>query len=204
MSWRLKNHSLSVPFPGSLTNPFGPDGAPGWAGVDEDRDGNTDWIGNDPANGPDMDEVGTFIGPSENDINGNPGIHTYSEDGFRAWEFSADTILPGNNNVQTGNGRYEFPPQYGRVPTFASRGLGTQVVESDTSISEDPFRPQLRRLLYLEAGDTVPEFGQLRLDLNRLLDVERLPQQTANLLRGTLLFRTSGCTGNRRTHNNCD
>jgi hypothetical protein len=188
-SWRLKNHSLSVPFPGSLTNPFGPDGAPGWLGVDEDKDGNVDWIGNDPTNGPDMDEVGIFLSPSDTDVNGNAGIHTYSEDGFRAWEFNADTILPGNGDVRAGNNRYEFPPRYGRVPTFASRGLGTQTVESDGSISEDPFRVQLRRLLFLEAGDTRPEFGQLRLNLNALLDVERLPDRTANLLRGTLLYR---------------
>ena len=168
LSWRLKNHSLSVPFPGSLTTPFGPDGAPGWADVDDDRDGVRD----------EPDEAGTF----------DPNTHTYSEDGFRAWEFNADTIVPGNN-VQAGNGRFEFPPRFGRAPTFASRGLGTQTVESDGSISEDPFRVQLRRLLFLEAGDTRPEFGQLRLNLNALLDVERLPDRPANLLRGNLLYR---------------
>ncbi|MFK7822388.1 MAG: hypothetical protein AB8G99_27080 [Planctomycetaceae bacterium] len=40
-----------------------------------------------------------------------------------------------------------------------------------------------------EVGDRQATFGQLRLNLNRFLDVERLPDRPADLIRGTLEYR---------------
>lgn len=178
-SWSLKEHSLSIPFAPGVLTPFGRDGQPGWAGEDDD---------NDNSMSPDeFDEVGTW----------NPTVHGRSEDGFRAWLFNADISLFDSNDtgILEPNGRYEFPPRYGRVQVLSSREFGVNAnplsarTEADGTISEDPFRPQLRRLLRLEAGDGKATFGQLPLSINQHLDVERKPNQAADLIRGTLEYR---------------
>ncbi|MEI7699569.1 MAG: hypothetical protein WCK86_07230 [Planctomycetia bacterium] len=93
------------------------------------------------------------------------------DDGPRAWEFNADTDGPSDNNgYGTGdrssqdyaNGYGEFPPAYGN-------GVGNGKPFSPT----DPFRPQVRRLLTVEAGEGRELIGQLPLSLNHILDVER-------------------------------
>ncbi|MFM7924670.1 MAG: hypothetical protein ACKPJJ_30980, partial [Planctomycetaceae bacterium] len=67
-----------------------------------------------------------------------------------------------------GDGRLEFPPAYG---TTAANGRPYSAT--------DPFRPQVRRLLTLEAGESRDLIGQLPLSINHLLDVERT-EQTPN------------------------
>lgn len=75
-----------------------------------------------------------------------------ADDGPRAWEWSADS---------DGDGRGEFPPQYGTIQPYAST---------------DPFRAVARRLLTTEAGDLATLLGQLPLSANHVLDVNRTSQ----------------------------
>ena len=93
-----------------------------------------------------------------------------SDDGPRAWEFNADADGPDANNdgYADGDGRREFPPAYGNTPANGRPYSAT-----------DPFRPQVRRLLTLEAGESRDLIGQLPLSINHLLDVERT-EQTPN------------------------
>lgn len=180
-SWSLREHGISVPFPPGVLTPLGRDGAPGWAGVDDDQDGIMD----------EFDEIGTW----------NPATHSRPEDGFRAWLFNADTALfdSANNGALVGNNRAEFPPKFGGAREFSSREFGvvngaasnslSATRSTDGIVSEDPFRPQLRRLLRLEVGDQRATFGQLPLNINRFLDVERLPNRSVDLLRGILEYR---------------
>ncbi len=90
-----------------------------------------------------------------------------SDDGPRAWEFSADTDGADRNGdgFGDGDGLLEFPPQFGTNPT-------TGLPYSST----DPFRPQVRRLLTVEAGENRELIGQLPLSINHILDVERNAQ----------------------------
>lgn len=74
------------------------------------------------------------------------------DDGPRAWEWSADS---------DGDGRREFPPQYGTVQPYSAN---------------DPFRAVARRLLTTEAGDPATLLGQLPLSVNHVLDVNRTSQ----------------------------
>lgn len=77
--------------------------------------------------------------------------------GVRDWEFNVDL---------DGDGLPEFPPQF-------TGGSGTERAFQPN----DPFRPQLRRLLYNELGDTQEVHHAFKLDVNQFLDVERLPNQ---------------------------
>ena len=141
---------------------------------------------------------------------GPDGKFGTADDTARAWEYNADRSLPqGNiNNPQRQpepNGLREFPPQYGDAIPFSSRKIGIDgdVTDGnnqgalrnyaqqgeDNSISEDPFRPQVRRMLRSEVGDVKALFGQRLLSLNHLLDIERLPNRFADVLRGTLEYR---------------
>ena len=87
--------------------------------------------------------------------------------GVRDWEFNVD---------YDGNGLPEFPPQFGSGIAQAFQ-------------PEDPFRPQLRRLLKNELGNTAHHEHTFRLGINELLDVERIPNQTANPLSDPLQYR---------------
>ena len=118
----------------------------------------------------------------------------------RSWEFNADISLHDSNGdgIPDPNGRFEFPPRFGstlpspvnnavvRVTPFAH---GFRSIDADGNRNEDPFRPQLRRVLRLEPGDSQIGIGQQPISINHLLDVERLPNQKADLLRGILEYR---------------
>ena len=92
------------------------------------------------------------------------------DDGPRAWEFSADTDGADKDGDGFGDGDHpnhigEFPPQFG---TTAAAGLPYSPT--------DPFRPQVRRLITVEAGENRKLIGQLPLSINHILDVERNAQ----------------------------
>ncbi|MCA9012027.1 MAG: hypothetical protein KDB01_19880, partial [Planctomycetaceae bacterium] len=72
---------------------------------------------------------------------------------MRPWEWSADS---------DGDTFPEFPPAFG--PT------GSKVLPFT---SEDPFRPQIRRLLFTEAQEGRGVLGQLPISVNHILDVNR-------------------------------
>lgn len=99
--------------------------------------------------GPDL-----YPGPNPNNLDGNG--NQIDDDGPRAWEFSADV---------DGDQKLEFPPAFGNSPTTGQPYTPT-----------DPFRPQVRRLLTVEAGENRDLIGQLPLSVNHLLDVERTPE----------------------------
>ena len=85
----------------------------------------------------------------------------------RAWEFTADSDGADRNGdgYPDGDGYAEFPPAFGEPP-------GTIQPYSEL----DPFRPQVRRLLKSELGESRELSTQLPLSLNHLLDVERSAQ----------------------------
>lgn len=108
-------------------------------------------------------------------------------DDDRAWEYNVDF---------DGNGLLEFPPQF-------TGGSGTEKAYQ----SEDPFRPQLRRLLTVEFGNTDSPRGQsgvafdpnrflggntngaMRLNINEFLDVEHKKGQLGNPYSDQLQYR---------------
>ncbi len=73
--------------------------------------------------------------------------------GVRDWEFNVDL---------DNNGKPEFPPEF-------TGGTGT----GRAFQPQDPFRPQLRRLLTTEAGNTIQMARTFRLNVNEFLDIER-------------------------------
>lgn len=85
----------------------------------------------------------------------------------RAWEFTADSDGADRNGdgYPDGDGYAEFPPAFGEPP-------GT--IQPYSKL--DPFRPQVRRLLKSELGESRELSTQLPLSLNHLLDVERSAQ----------------------------
>ena len=136
---------------GAIKHPFGADGAPGLANVDDDGDGTVD----------ELDEVLTGNDPTD--------------DATRWWEFSADSNGADNNNdgYGDGNGRFEFPPAFGTVRPYqqSSPFAGTQV--------NDPFRQQFRRMITVEAGAISALSGQLPISVNHIIDVDRNEQTPA-------------------------
>ncbi len=104
------------------------------------------------------------LGPNlRPDVEGSAG----DDDEPREWENTADSDGADNNNdgIPDGDGYLEFPPAFGPV--------GSKIAPYS---AKDPFRPQARRMLTSEIGDTRPVFGQLPLSINHILDVERNPQ----------------------------
>ncbi|MBL8815813.1 MAG: hypothetical protein JNL58_07260 [Planctomyces sp.] len=93
-----------------------------------------------------------------------------ADDGPRAWENTADSDGADNNNdgLPDGDGYREFPPVFGPA---ASK------IRAYSSL--DPFRPQVRRMLTSEVGESRQTFGQLPISINHILDVERNPQTPA-------------------------
>src|SRR5206468_13032620 len=85
-------------------------------------------------------------------------------DDDRAWEFNVDS---------DGNGLMEFPPQFTGAAAFAAN---------------DPFRPQLRRLLHTEFGNT-SNASRMRLSVNEFLDVEHRQGTASNPITSTLQYR---------------
>ncbi len=105
-----------------------------------------------------------------------------TDDGPRAWEHSADTDGADRNGDGFGDGDNpnsvapvsmgEFPPK------FFTDINGDGILNSgDTDVQPysvlDPFRPQVRRLLTHEVGESRNLVGQLPISLNHILDVER-------------------------------
>lgn len=95
-----------------------------------------------------------------------------ADDGLRSWEFSADTDGADRNNdgFADGDGLLEFPPQFGTSVPYSV---------------DDPFRPQIRRLLTVEAGELRGLQGQLPLSVNHIVDVDRI---TTTPQEGTVQF----------------
>ncbi len=90
-------------------------------------------------------------------------------DDDRAWEYNVDL---------DGNGKWEFPPQF-------LGGTGTEQANQPN----DPFRPQLRRLLTFEYGNTTNIRDAMRLSINEFLDVEHRPNSTSNPYYDPLAYR---------------
>ena len=134
-----------VPF----LHPYGSDGRPGLKNVDDDGDGIVD----------EADEI--LINADVTDITS------------RWWEFTADADgadrldasgSPGTDGFPDGDGNQEFPPKFG-----STLAMGKPYGPND------PFRPQVRRILTVEAGERQGLLGQLPLSINQLLDVDRSP-----------------------------
>jgi len=135
-----------VPF----LHPFGSDGRPGIRNVDDDGDGQID----------EADEI-----LSNGDV---------TDLASRWWEFTADADgadrldsvgNPGTDGFPDGDGNLEFPPKFGNTNAMG-KPYGPN----------DPFRPQVRRILTVEAGERQGLIGQLPLSINHLMDVDRTPQ----------------------------
>ena len=135
-----------VPF----LHPYGSDGRPGLRNIDDDGDGLIDEA-DEGLNGADV----TDLTP-------------------RWWEFTADADgadrldaggSAGTDGFPDGDGNLEFPPKFGNT-LLMGKPYGPN----------DPFRPQVRRILTVEAGERQGLVGQLPLSINHLLDVDRSPQ----------------------------
>ena len=104
-------------------------------------------------------------GVAGTDDNGDGNVDDINELGWpgsdddRAWEYNVDL---------DGNGKWEFPPQF-------LGGTGNEQAYQPN----DPFRPQLRRLLTVEYGNTTSIRDAMRLSINEFLDVEHRPNSTS-------------------------
>ena len=159
-SWDRKQYD----FP--LVMDVGPDGRPGNAGVDDDGNGKTD----------DFSELG-WIG---------------SDDGGQArrWEFNVDSDQ---------DGRFEFPPEFPNAPASARWSSLYSLTQNNQAggyeqgklpfIPQDPFRPELRRLLEVELGNRDQLKLQFPLNINRLIDVERTGSTGGHSIFSALEFR---------------
>jgi len=114
-----------------------------------------------------------------------------ADDGPRAWEHSADTdgadqdgdgFADGDNpNSVSPASVGEFPPKF--FTDMNGDGIlnaGDIPVQPYSAL--DPFRPQVRRILTHEVGESRELMGQLPISLNHILDVERnaqTPDETA-------------------------
>ncbi|MFN9719082.1 MAG: hypothetical protein ACK58L_10335, partial [Planctomycetota bacterium] len=136
-----------------MRSPFGADGKPGDAGVDDDGDGTTDE-------------------PDEVIFETSPGVRGYKDQDLlsRWWEFTADADGQDadGDGFPDGDGNFEFPPAFA-TGTSVARPYGPA----------DPFRPQVRRMLTMESGESRGLMGQMPLSPNHLLDVERNAQTPA-------------------------
>lgn len=86
------------------------------------------------------------------------------DDGPRWWAWTADTDGPDTNDdgFPDGDGNPEFPPAFGTTPA-----------NGRPFSASDPFRPQVRRMLKSEVGETQELILQLPLSINHILDVNR-------------------------------
>jgi len=140
--------------------PYGSDGRPGKRGIDDDADATTPGGGLDEA-----DEIFSRTDPSEIPQ--------------RWWEFTADAdgADRDGDGFPDGDGNLEFPPKFGSTDVMG-RPYGPN----------DPFRPQVRRLLTVESGERKGLIGQLPLSINHLLDVDRAPNTPAEGTKEFLYF----------------
>lgn len=142
-----------------MRSPFGADGRPGIAGVDDNGDGIVD-------NLADLTDPATSFVSGVANANGQSDTDSVN----RAWEFSADEdgADRDGDGFPEGDGFLEFPPRFGNT---AANGRPYSAT--------DPFRPQARRLLTTESGESRGLYGQMPLSPNHLLDVERNAQTPA-------------------------
>ncbi len=85
----------------------------------------------------------------------------------RSWEYTADTDGSDGDDdgLPDGDGNLEFPPKFGTVDEFTAA---------------DPFRPQIRRILTNEDGESRNLIGALPISINHILDVDRTDQTPAD------------------------
>ncbi len=184
-SWDRKQFGMPLPFG------MGTDGAPGVGGVDDDGNGFVD----------DLGELGW-----------PPSVAPPRSDDNRWWEFSADVDedglrefppefgLPVGEERPPFDGYYEYLRTDGANPAMAYYGFhekrpwnsgagGYGPFSPFGIICEDPFRPQLRRLLEIEMGNRDELKLQFRFSVNEIIDVERRPDTAAHPYTGDLTFR---------------
>ena len=147
-----------VPF----LHPYGSDGRPGLRNIDDDGDGLSD----------EADEV--LIGADVTDLTPRWWEFTADADGADSLDASGS---PGTDGFPDGDGNFEFPPKFGNT-LLLGKPYGPN----------DPFRPQVRRILTVEAGERQGIVGQLPLSINQLLDVDRSPQTPAEGTKEFLYF----------------
>lgn len=145
-----------------MRSPFGADGRPGVAGVDDNGDNI-------------IDNIADLTDPATSFVYGVGDTDSVN----RAWEFSADEdgADQDGDGFPDGDGFLEFPPQFGLTATDVRPYSAT-----------DPFRPQVRRLLSTEPGEGRGLYGQMPLSPNHLLDVERNAQTPAEGTREFLYY----------------
>jgi hypothetical protein len=122
--------------------------------------------------GPGVDGQPGVAGTDDNGdgiVDDNNELGWPGSDDDRAWEYNVD--LDGNN-------KWEFPPQF-------LGGSGNERAYQPN----DPFRPQLRRLLTVEYGNTSNIRDAMRLSVNEFLDVEHRPNSTSNPFTDPLAYR---------------
>lgn len=145
-----------------MRSPFGADGRPGVAGVDDNGDG-------------DVDNLADLTDPATSFVWGVGDTDSVN----RAWEFSADAdgADSDGDGFPDGDGLLEFPPQFGATAADGRPYSAT-----------DPFRPPVRRLITSESGEGGGLFGQMPLSPNHILDVERNAQTPAEGTREFLYY----------------
>ncbi|MCX7422031.1 MAG: hypothetical protein NT013_21150, partial [Planctomycetia bacterium] len=124
-----------------------------------------------------VDDNGDGVADDTGEI-GWPG-----SDDDRAWEYNVDF---------DGDGNLEFPPQFN--PTSNNQpqvfDLTSPNYRPENAFGpQDPFRPQLRRLLSAEYGDTKEIRRPTRLSINEFLDVERRQGVQGNDYTSPLQYR---------------
>jgi hypothetical protein len=105
--------------------------------------------------GVDDDLDGVIDEPDEVLVTPSPDL---TDDPTRFWEFNSD--FDGDKNL-------EFPPMFGNGAVLP------YAVDSTLLTPQDPFRPQIRRLLTMEIGERRSQGMQKPISLNHLVDVER-------------------------------
>lgn len=101
----------------------------------------------------------------------------------RVWEWNVDF---------DGDGLPEFPPQFNPPANYQPDVFDLTSATYNPANAfgpRDPFRPQLRRLLATEFGDTKETHRPARLSVNDFLDVERKPGVTGDPFTTPLQYR---------------
>ena len=103
-------------------------------------------------------------------------------DDDRAWEYNVDI---------DGNGLLEFPPQFNPASDFQPRldSTAADYRPENAYGPNDPFRPQLRRLLSIEFGNTRTPRTPMRLNINEFLDVEHRAGTVSDPITDPLVYR---------------
>ncbi|MHC4880892.1 MAG: hypothetical protein ACYTGL_30950, partial [Planctomycetota bacterium] len=130
-------------------------------------------------------------GNAGQDDNSNGRVDDFGELGTgddsgqnRQWEFNVDIDQDGLK---------EFPPEF---PDAGPTAQWSSLVHNDTyeqgklpQVPQDPFRPELRRLLEIEFGNRSDLKLQFPLSVNQLLDVQRVDETGGHSIYSALQFR---------------